>query len=68
MKWLKCSEQMPELRQEVIIYDEKTGFLQSGMVFDGTYNSDSHFVDFNEEYYTMKNPSHWMPLPEPPDE
>ncbi|MES3410921.1 DUF551 domain-containing protein [Enterobacter hormaechei] len=61
--WVACSERMPEEGQEVIIMDTERGEVQSGMVYK--YGS---FVDFNEEYYEVENPSHWMPLPAAPQQ
>lgn len=61
-KWIKCSERMPYEGQEVIVMDVNCNRVQSGMVY-----VHGGFVDFNEEYYEVHNPSHWMPLPEPPE-
>lgn len=61
--WVACSERMPEDGQEVIIMDTERGEVQSGMVYKY-----GRFVDFNEEYYEVENPSHWMPLPAAPQQ
>ena len=59
--WISCSERMPDDGQEVIVMDVNRNRVQSGIVY-----AYGRFVDFNEEYYEVHNPSHWMPLPEPP--
>ncbi|WP_326902160.1 DUF551 domain-containing protein [Kosakonia cowanii] len=61
--WIKCSERMPDERQEVIVMDADRNEVQSGMIY-----YDGRFVDFNEEYYEVENPSHWMPLPAAPEQ
>ena len=61
--WISCSERMPDDGQEVIVMDVNRNRVQSGIVY-----AYGRFVDFNEEYYEVHNPSHRMPLPEPPQE
>lgn len=61
--WIKCSDRMPDDGQEVIVMDVNRNRVQSGIVY-----AYGRFVDFNEEYYEVHNPSHWMPLPGPPEE
>ncbi|GDR02026.1 putative phage protein [Escherichia coli] len=59
--WIPVSERTPEEGQEIIVMDVTRGKVQSGMIYQN-----GRFVDFNEEYYEVKSPSHWMPLPEAP--
>ena len=59
--WINCRERMPEEGQEIIVMDVTRGEVQSGMIYQN-----GHFVDFNEESYEVKSPSHWMPLPAAP--
>ncbi|HFV6380674.1 TPA: DUF551 domain-containing protein [Escherichia coli] len=61
--WIPVSERMPEEGQEIIVMDVTRGKVQSGMIYQN-----GRFVDFNEEYYEVKSPSHWMPLPEAPQQ
>ncbi|MFH2819565.1 DUF551 domain-containing protein [Citrobacter portucalensis] len=61
--WIPVSERMPEEGQEIIVMDVKRGKVQSGMIYQY-----GRFVDFNEEYYEVKSPSHWMPLPAAPNQ
>ena len=57
--WVKCSERMPNIDDEVLVY------------FDGYISIDSLYYDKNlREYWWQGNdklPSHWMPLPEMPE-
>ena len=61
--WIPVSYRMPEEGQEIIVMDVTRGKVQSGMIYQN-----GRFVDFNEEYYEVKIPSHWMPLPEAPQQ
>ena len=58
--WVKCSERMPDIDVEVLVY------------FDGYIYIDSLYYDKNlKEYWWQGNcrlPTHWMPLPAPPVE
>ena len=53
--WVKCSERMPDIDVEVLVY------------FDGYIYIDSLYYDKNlKEYWWQGNdrlPTHWMPLP-----
>ena len=57
--WVKCSERMPDIDVEVLVY------------FDGYIYIDSLYYDKNlKEYWWQGNcrlPTHWMPLPEMPE-
>ena len=57
--WIQCSERMPDIDVEVLVY------------FDGYIYIDSLYYDKNlKEYWWQGNcrlPTHWMPLPEMPE-
>ncbi|HCD1470259.1 TPA: DUF551 domain-containing protein [Enterobacter hormaechei] len=61
--WVACSERMPEEGQEVIIMDAERGEVISGMIYQR-----GSFVDCFEEYFEVKNPPYWMPLPAAPQQ
>ena len=57
--WIPCSERMPDIDVEVLVY------------FDGYIYIDSLYYDKNlKEYWWQGNdrlPTHWIPLPEMPE-
>ncbi|ECJ4508443.1 DUF551 domain-containing protein [Salmonella enterica subsp. salamae] len=62
-EWIKCSETKPELGIDVLVYcsDTKEQFvgLRTGKYFQYAYVDDKRVIC---------EPSHWMPLPNPPSE
>lgn len=67
MKWIKCSEQMPEIEDDVLVY----GDLMCCVAYriDNQYlNQVVPWVLEYERKYLHHNPTHWMPLPDAPEE
>ncbi|EHG7532114.1 DUF551 domain-containing protein [Escherichia albertii] len=64
--WISCSERMPEDGQHVIILCDGAFVLyaqyRDGEFFDIVRNGDEFFET------QSRNVTHWMPLPEPPQE
>ncbi len=60
MKWIKCSEQLPEKNEYVLICDG-TSYEVSHW-----YSPDNKTKHWSTDY--VLKPTHWMPLPEVPDE
>lgn len=58
--WIKCSERMPEVGQEVILFN---GIVRSGYY----YTEYGDFSDVTEDCFTIGNATHWMPLPVQPE-
>lgn len=76
MKWIKCSEAMPEMGQEVLIYYnvKELKFIGfSWLVENSRYKKDNEiwFRDSDccdRTYYEREEITHWMKLPEEPYE
>ncbi len=64
MEWIKCSDKLPAIDyEEIIVFDSK--IVSSGF-FSSKTNKFYYFVgDFDYDY---KYVTHWMPLPQPPEE
>ena len=63
-KWIKTMKELPPVNEFVLAYIQRLGFrpyMQTVMLVNG---EDKFFVDdYGRE---VTNISHWMPLPEPP--
>ena len=60
MRWICVKDRLPEDEEEVLIYEV-------GEMYIATYTIKLFFTDFNEDNVAIHHPSHWMPLPEPPE-
>ncbi len=58
MKWIKISDRLPEYDQSILIYD---GYIQRGC-----YCKNLGFI--NDEVFKITEATHWMYLPEEPNE
>lgn len=71
-KWIKCSERLPEVLEEVIVYStEGFGTRICGIAHLHKINNDKRkwkwFCDDGHNYL-LRTFTHWMSLPEFPDE
>ena len=66
-EWISVEERLPEekpYRLEFLI-----GCKSNGVVHEILYNSKTQkFVSIDKGNFELKNVTHWMPLPEPPEE
>lgn len=65
--WIKCSERMPDKHRPVIVF----GAHPCDVVQNNIYYWDgSVWSDCRDDYEAVNrnNITHWMPLPEPPQE
>ncbi|EPK4542768.1 DUF551 domain-containing protein [Serratia marcescens] len=63
-EWIKCSEQMPELDKRVLLYfGSYDGHIEDGCIGDDGDGPYHYFFDGDS---LQQEPTHWMPLPEPP--
>lgn len=63
-KWIKTMKELPPVNEFVLAYIHQLGFrpyMQTVMLVNG---EDKFFVDYYGR--EVRNVSHWMPLPEPP--
>ena len=63
-KWIPVTERLPKDMEKVLIFDD--GKVKVGYIFDIWQGEEVHHEWYSEHY--PADPSHWMPLPEPPKE
>lgn len=72
MKWISINKELPPLGQWVLVYDPEMDFtseygfhLYSGIV---SRIRDSVYLNDSDTITVWKSITHWMPLPEMPEE
>nr|UVX85278.1 MAG: Protein of unknown function (DUF551) [Bacteriophage sp.] len=71
-QWIKCSERMPEETDDIIVVSDDIIVVSDGIVISGiSYSRRDGFYMAALEYdddEPIDGVTHWMPLPEPPQE
>lgn len=63
--WMACSEQMPELDKQVLLYfGSYDGHIEDGCIGDDGDGPYHYFFDGDS---LQQEPTHWMPLPAAPE-
>ena len=61
-RWIPVAERLPESEKCVLVYSKDGG------VAEGKYNARfNEWVQFRWNVTNLRNVTHWMPLPEPPE-
>lgn len=64
MKWISVKDRLPAEMESVLVFNTEGAILVGRIVFD---NWKAYFID-GEHWMNELEPTHWMPLPEPPNE
>jgi hypothetical protein len=59
--WIKCSDRMPEDGRDVLVWDINRE------VSKRYYTEGAYFASFHGHWKTLDEVTHWMPLPEAPE-
>lgn len=62
--WIKCSERMPAEGMQVLAWFPKCRHIEDAVLFEE--NGALKYTLFDGECLMCELPTHWMPLPEPP--
>lgn len=66
-QWVSVKDRLPEVQKEVLIYLPEYDSVEIAALFEIPSLNLKEWTQ-NEDAYMLNEVSHWMPLPEPPDE
>lgn len=66
--WISVADKLPQLNQQVIVYQPPYGVNVFTYVQDDPETADVHWEDEYGHWRDADTVSHWMPLPEEPME
>lgn len=66
-QWIRAEERLPEAQKEVLIYLPEYDSIEIAALFEIPSLNLKEWAQ-NEDAYMLNEVSHWMPLPEPPEE
>lgn len=67
MEWIKCSDRLPKVGQEVLILSSQDGIMSSTLQPDGSWLKYIPSIVYGTGS-DARDVSHWMPLPQKPKE
>jgi len=63
-EWIDVNEKLPERGEPVLVYGSRGGIYTAVYGNRGGFSNQWWKLNSNSHYC---NPTHWMPLPEPPE-
>jgi len=72
MEWIKCSERLPKPNEIVLAYTQfswrKPMYFWCKLLVYTDCIEKGEYLFMNEGFYDSYDITHWMPLPEPPNQ
>lgn len=75
MEWIKCSDRVPNKKQRVLVFIDFDSVKVSALIKDAEYTGATFRIGVNtvppkrgKGDIGEPKVTHWMPLPEPPNE
>jgi hypothetical protein len=65
-EWISVKDRLPEVNQPVLLWHGSYGVIYGGLDDEGEWCG-NYGGKFQPAILPYNNPSHWMPLPEPPE-
>lgn len=68
-EWISVDDRLPEFETTVLVFyvvSEKYNVVENGLVRSIVMTKDSKSAEWIDSMSNAINPTHWMPLPEPP--
>ena len=68
MKWIKCSDKMPKMNEDVLVFIDFGNHREVTKAdLDEHYTAEKVVWRVFQDWYDLDNITHWMPLPAFPD-
>lgn len=65
--WVSIAERLPKKYEEVMVWPQPTGYCMTGELGDSGWTYGEYETGWGHVDSMMSDPTHWMPLPPPPD-